>query len=213
VDAATIVHRMIDPCQDEKTLLESLKSSDSRRRNRGYECLFDRHADYLVKLLQRFGAQLDEAEDLIQEVFIKVVHAITEFRGESSLRTWLRRITVRIWIDRLRQRKAKPRGVPIDELDGEDGGTTRDTLRTEDEVDPLNAAALLQFTECVEQGLGEFGRRHPVHAAALRRQVTPDGAAAPAAATSMSRGERQRLYEARKLIKPFISHCRPDHER
>ena len=44
----------------------------------------------------------NEAEDLTQEVFIKVSHALKTFRGEASLSTWIYRIATNTALDRLR---------------------------------------------------------------------------------------------------------------
>jgi len=43
-----------------------------------------------------------EAEDLTQEVFVKVSRALTTFRGESQLSTWLYRIATNAAIDKMR---------------------------------------------------------------------------------------------------------------
>jgi RNA polymerase sigma-70 factor, ECF subfamily len=192
---------------DDKNLLEALKSRDRHRRDRGYEILVDDHAGYLKRLLIRFGAQPAEAEDLLQEVFIRVLRAIPQFAGDSSLRTWLRRIAVNIWIDRLRQKKARPRGVSMNEPQGHDEEAMVERLES-DEPDPLEAAALLQFEECIEQAFSEFERRHPAYAATLRAEVAfePEPAAKPAASKTGS--ERQRLYEARNSLDVFTRHCR-----
>lgn len=51
-------------------------------------------------LIQLIGAK--EAEDLTQEVFIKVSKALKTFRNESSLSTWLYRIATNAAIDRMK---------------------------------------------------------------------------------------------------------------
>lgn len=66
------------------------------------------HDEYHSRIL-RYLARLagpQEAEDLAQEVFLKVSRALPEFRGEASLSTWLYRIATNTAIDRLRSRAA-----------------------------------------------------------------------------------------------------------
>ena len=50
-----------------------------------------------------------EAEDIAQEVFIQVFRSINDFKGGSSLSTWIYRITVNRSLDLLRSRKRKKR--------------------------------------------------------------------------------------------------------
>lgn len=52
---------------------------------------------YLTRLVGE-----SEAEDLTQEVFVKVARALPGFRGESQLSTWLYRIATNAAVDRLR---------------------------------------------------------------------------------------------------------------
>lgn len=52
---------------------------------------------YLTRLVGRH-----EAEDLTQEVFVKVAQALTTFRGESQVSTWIYRIATNAALDRLR---------------------------------------------------------------------------------------------------------------
>lgn len=62
------------------------------------------HADLFPKglaYLRRFvGA--DEAEDLAQEVFIRVHQGLPGFRGESRLSTWVHQIATHLALDRMR---------------------------------------------------------------------------------------------------------------
>jgi len=43
-----------------------------------------------------------EADDAVQDVFMRVIHAFAEFRAESSPMTWLYRVTTNLCLNRLR---------------------------------------------------------------------------------------------------------------
>lgn len=62
-----------------------------------YTAYWPKISCYLTRLVGE-----EEAEDLAQEVFIKVDQALPGFRGESSLSTWLYRIATNTAYDRLR---------------------------------------------------------------------------------------------------------------
>ena len=62
------------------------------------------YADFQPKILRYLSRLTDdsEAEDLTQEVFVKVSRALGTFRGESHLSTWVYRIATNAAIDKLR---------------------------------------------------------------------------------------------------------------
>jgi len=89
------------------------------------------HAEILRFLSRRLGEQ--EAQDVAQDVFLKVARALPEFRGESGVRTWLFRMARNAAIDRLRQREARreeelvsPQGDLAGEAPGGAGALERD---------------------------------------------------------------------------------------
>jgi RNA polymerase sigma-70 factor (ECF subfamily) len=65
--------------------------------------LFDRHAPALHRFLIR-GASREEADDLLQEVFVRALRGASSFRGEASVRTWLRAIARHVLLERYRSR-------------------------------------------------------------------------------------------------------------
>lgn len=69
---------------------------------------------YRVRVLRTaqgvLGSQ-DAAEDVAQDVFVRVWQTLGQYRGESSLATWLYRITVNASIDALRKQRAE---VPLE---------------------------------------------------------------------------------------------------
>ncbi|MFH1811406.1 MAG: sigma-70 family RNA polymerase sigma factor [Pseudomonadota bacterium] len=75
--------------------------------------LYQRHAGRVVCLAQRLLGDRSEAEDVLQDCFLKAWRGLKQFRGESSLGTWLYRIATNLCRDRLRQRRPP---LPADEL-------------------------------------------------------------------------------------------------
>jgi RNA polymerase sigma-70 factor (ECF subfamily) len=56
--------------------------------------LYETHSQSVYYLALRFLADPQKAEDVTHDVFLKVYRKLGDFRGESSLRTWLYRITI-----------------------------------------------------------------------------------------------------------------------
>src|SRR6201995_762464 len=56
--------------------------------------LIIRHQLFIYNLALKMTKNVQDAEDLTQEVFIKAITALTKFEGKSTFSTWLYRITV-----------------------------------------------------------------------------------------------------------------------
>jgi RNA polymerase sigma-70 factor (ECF subfamily) len=72
---------------------------------------FQQLHDDLRPKIQRYLSRLvgpDQAEDLTQEVFVKVAQALPTFRGESQPSTWVYRIATNAAIDKLRGAASRP---------------------------------------------------------------------------------------------------------
>lgn len=59
-----------------------------------FAALYEEHSKAVYYLALRFLCDPQKAEDVTHDVFLKVYRKLGEFRGESSLRTWLYRITI-----------------------------------------------------------------------------------------------------------------------
>ena len=78
--------------------------------------LVELHMRQVYDLAYGFVDDHDDAEDVAQEVFVKVYHALKSFKRESGFSTWLYRITSNCALDRLKQRKRSvARFVPMDD--------------------------------------------------------------------------------------------------
>lgn len=72
-----------------------------------FEELYRLHVRRLYSLAVRMIGSADEAEDVLQEVFLQAHRKLAGFRGESTLGTWLYRLTMNHCLDHLRGRQAK----------------------------------------------------------------------------------------------------------
>jgi RNA polymerase sigma-70 factor (ECF subfamily) len=73
-----------------------------------FQDLVERYKRKVYYLAYDMVGDHHEAEDISQEVFIKVYRAITGFRKDAKMSSWIYQITVNSAIDLLRKRKAKP---------------------------------------------------------------------------------------------------------
>ncbi|MHB1346040.1 MAG: RNA polymerase sigma factor [Candidatus Humimicrobiaceae bacterium] len=80
-----------------------------------FEILVKRYSKYVYTTAFFMVRDSHEAEDISQEVFVKVYLAVKGFRGLSSFKTWLRKLTVNTCIDKIRVRsKTSDKKVSLD---------------------------------------------------------------------------------------------------
>jgi RNA polymerase sigma-70 factor (ECF subfamily) len=75
-----------------------------------YETLVRREGPRLLSVARGLMQDEQEAQDALQEGFLKAFEAIDRFEGKSKLSTWLHRIVVNAALMRLRTRSRKPMG-------------------------------------------------------------------------------------------------------
>ena len=73
--------------------------------NEGFEILVRKYQGRVLNIVYSLVGQDREAEDIIQEVFLKVYDNLKGFKQKSQFSTWLYRITVNTTYDFLRKRK------------------------------------------------------------------------------------------------------------
>ncbi|BDX08043.1 sigma-70 family RNA polymerase sigma factor [Planctobacterium marinum] len=67
-----------------------------------FECLYNRHKGGSFRFILRQVKDSTSAEDLMQELWFKVVSNIRQFKGESKFTTWLYQMARNLMIDRFR---------------------------------------------------------------------------------------------------------------
>jgi RNA polymerase sigma-70 factor (ECF subfamily) len=113
--ATSILELSPDRAAESSAELEDLRLIESLREGseRAYEELISRFQQPVYALAMRLLSDQGEACDVVQEVFLKVFRNIGSFRGQSTLKTWMYRITVneahnaRRWFFRHRRREVE----------------------------------------------------------------------------------------------------------
>ena len=102
---------LADP--EEQALVLRLRSGEAR----AAEILVERHSVNIFRLAYRLTGNHADADDLVQETFLRALTAIQGFRGDSALGTWLYRIAVNLTVNRARSAAVSRRdGRPVNDL-------------------------------------------------------------------------------------------------
>lgn len=79
--------------------------------------LYDAHVDRVFRLTYRMAGDMDLAKDLTQETFIRAFGRLSQFRGDSSLATWLHTIAMSVSLNGMRTvGRQRARSASIDEV-------------------------------------------------------------------------------------------------
>jgi len=92
-------------------------AAETRRGDRNaFRVLVDRHSRAVFRLAYRMTGNESDAEDVVQETFLRAFKQIKHFDGRSSFSTWLYRICSNCALDLIRARKTRERQrEPLDD--------------------------------------------------------------------------------------------------
>ncbi|MBR5832501.1 MAG: RNA polymerase sigma factor [Bacteroidales bacterium] len=82
----------------EEELITACKNNDSE----AFKQIYDMYAPKMMGVCMRYMHNRVEAEDILQDSFIKVYLNIKRYRGEGSFEGWIRRIVINVAINKLR---------------------------------------------------------------------------------------------------------------
>lgn len=168
-----------------------------------FEELIQPHLDQLYKLAYRFTRQRDDAEDLVQDVVVKLFPQLNEMQSIEKLGPWLARVLYRHFIDRLRSKQRAPL-----HLVGEDEDNILEGFRDEN-PDPAGAndAAILQ--DRLQRSLNQLNEDqrilvilHDVEGYTLQEIHTMYDVSIGTLKSRLNRA-RSRLRELLKNMEPF----------
>jgi RNA polymerase sigma-70 factor (ECF subfamily) len=98
--------------QDDEKLIKGCAKGDRASQ----KALYEGYCRKMMVICQRYANARQEAEDILQEGFIKVFKSISNFRGESQLSTWITRIMINTALNRQRQKLYMLPMVDVEEV-------------------------------------------------------------------------------------------------
>ncbi len=107
---STIQPKLEEPVSDELALVQAAKAGDVS----AFEKLVKRYDRNVFRIAQHITHSREDAEDVVQEAFLKAYSNLEQFQGQSKFYTWLVRIAVNEARMKLRRRRPE-RFVSLDE--------------------------------------------------------------------------------------------------
>lgn len=152
-----------------------------------------------------------EAEDMTQEVFVRVSQALKTFRGESQLSTWIYRIATNVALDRLLspsfrqtvQKRLAKESIALGEIEPEDKDVS-----TEEKIPSLEASLIRkEMRECIRKFVEKLPENYRTVVVLSELEGLRNSEIAAILGVSLD-AAKIRLHRARaKLKKELETHC------
>jgi RNA polymerase sigma-70 factor, ECF subfamily len=178
---------------DDQQLLERARSGEAA----ALEELLQRHQSQVYRFGMKMCRDPEDAKDVLQETLLTVARGVRDFRGSSSVSTWLYTIARSFCVKKRRKSKYAPQGA-ASSLDGD----------AEQVVDPGKAADEALASKQVERALeGAIASLEPMYREVLLLRDV-EGLTAPEVArvTGASiQAVKSRLHRARLAVRAHVA--------
>jgi RNA polymerase sigma-70 factor (ECF subfamily) len=194
----TVEHQIDSQHQDDETLVAQTQKGDAS----AFDVLVGRYKERLYATVYHMTANHEDANDLVQDTFIKAFKSIDSFRGHSSFYTWVYRIAVNRTINFLKRRKNRNQ-YSLDDLDSSIQ-TDPDLIEMMSHVTPRREVGLTELREKLNEALQKLSESH--RAVVTMHDIQGMTHADIAKALKCSEGTvRSRLFYARQELQGLLS--------
>src|SRR5882672_8895791 len=122
-----------------------------------YRVLVERHSQNVYRLAYRMAGNSHDAEEIVQEAFLRGYQKLRQFAGQSNFGTWVYRIAANYAIDRMRQRRVEDSRRELPSRASEDGQETDPLSMVKDSApSPDRLAGSSQLALRMQQALQEL---------------------------------------------------------
>ena len=171
-----------------------------------YNELMARHQDKIYGLIYNMTGNRQDAEDLLQEVFLKGYKVLKRFKGKSSFYTWIYRIAINRTIN-FRKKRQRRAALSLHEMDG---AVEADPAYIElsSKESPFRDASLSELQEKLNAALQTLSEKHRVVVVLHDIQGVPHEEIGNMLGCS-SGTVRSRLFYARQQLQAELSEYAP----
>jgi RNA polymerase sigma-70 factor (ECF subfamily) len=184
--------------EDDEVLVKRAQRGEAA----AFDVLVERYKERLYATVYHMTSNHEDANDLVQDAFIKAYKSLRGFRGHSSFYTWIYRIAVNRTINFLKRRRNRNQYS----LDDVDSGiqTDPDFLELMSHVTPRREVGLNELQEKLNEALQELSEPH--RAVVTMHDIQGMTHADIAKVMKCSEGTvRSRLFYARQQLQGLLS--------
>jgi RNA polymerase sigma-70 factor (ECF subfamily) len=167
-----------------------------------FDVLVERYQSKIYGLVYNMTSNREDAEDLVQEIFVKAYRALPRFKGKSSFYTWLYRIAVNKTIN-YRKKRNRKRAMSLDEFDSE--------IKLDDvyhdltsKGSPLRNLSLTELQKKMNEALQNLSEKHRTVVILHDMQGVPHENIAKMTGASVGT-IRSRLFYARRQLQAELT--------
>ena len=145
---------------DDAVLVRQCQNGDSE----AMTCLIVKYQDRVYNAIYKICQNYDDAAELTQDTFVKVLENINSFRGKSSFYTWLFRVAVNHTLNYCKRRfKLSPMNLDAsNDLFEENKGKLQAVLADPNGVDPVAVAQQRELSEIVVNLIAQLKQEYRV---------------------------------------------------
>ncbi|MCB9030315.1 MAG: sigma-70 family RNA polymerase sigma factor [Deltaproteobacteria bacterium] len=190
--------------EPEKTLVARATNGDRD----AFRILVEKYQSRIYSMVYGIVRSKEDAEDLVQESFVKAYFSLKKFRGDSSFYTWLYRIAYNMTID-FKRKMGRRDGVISDVEDDVALAIQSSGLEQGSSQNPLDVVQRKQTAAMINQALSTLSEEHRV--AVTLREIDGLSYSEIADVLGVSKGTvMSRIHYAKKGLQKALAEIAPD---
>ena len=138
----------------DRDLVEQARNRDMA----AYDELIRRYQRKIYQLVYNMTSNREDAEDLVQDVFVKAYSALAHFKGDSSFYTWVYRIAVNRTINYLKKRR-RNQALSLDDMD-QAVERDPDYVELRSRESPVRDVTLTELQKKLNEALQTLSEKH-----------------------------------------------------
>jgi RNA polymerase sigma-70 factor (ECF subfamily) len=176
-----------------------------------FVAIMGRHRGKIFAIALNLLRNEADAEEIVQDTFIRAHRGLVNFRGDSSLATWLFRIAVNLSRNRYWYffRRHRQDALSLDCALSANNAATFSDLVADGQPDPAQETVTKEFTSLVDRSMARLETRH--REILVLRNVLNRSYGEIAAALGLNVGTvKSRIARARKNLRAFLAEAFPE---